>query len=193
MWASKAGSSTSSTTTAWPCGTRCTLERWDELTRIRFRMRADFNQQVPKQPGLLENAQRAHRFTLVFDREGYSPDFLLRMKKQRIACLTYHKFPGDDWSDEEFRACPVQLHTGEIVSMDLAERGWLVGLRPSGRVSDCVAQRGLAGLQNINSHWRSLAFVNPLWTNNRAYTFDRSQQTGHCWHLHLALRLLPRL
>ncbi len=81
------------------------------------------DQQVPKQPGLLENAQRAHRFTLVFDREGYSPDFLLRMKKQRIACLTYHKFPGDDWSDEEFRACPVQLHTGEIVSMDLAERG----------------------------------------------------------------------
>ena len=81
------------------------------------------DQQVPKQPGLLENAQRAHRFTLVFDREGYSPDFVLRMKKQRIACLTYHKFPGDDWSDEEFRACPVQLHTGEIVSMDLAERG----------------------------------------------------------------------
>ena len=81
------------------------------------------DQQVPKQPGLLEKAQRAHRFTLVFDREGYSPDFLLRMKKQRIACLTYHKFPGDDWSDEEFRACPVQLHTGEIVSMELAERG----------------------------------------------------------------------
>jgi hypothetical protein len=37
-----------------------------------------------------------HRFTLVFDREGYSPAFLGRMKKQRIACLTYHKFPDED-------------------------------------------------------------------------------------------------
>jgi hypothetical protein len=32
-----------------------------------------------------------HRVTLVFDREGYSPDFLQRMKVQHIACLTYHK------------------------------------------------------------------------------------------------------
>jgi hypothetical protein len=36
-----------------------------------------------------------HRFTLVFDREGYSPAFLARMKAQRIACITYHKYPGD--------------------------------------------------------------------------------------------------
>jgi hypothetical protein len=33
-----------------------------------------------------------HRFTIVFDREGYSPDFFQRMKGKRIACLTYHKF-----------------------------------------------------------------------------------------------------
>jgi hypothetical protein len=42
------------------------------------------------------------RFTLAFDREGYSPDFLRRMKKQRIACLTYHKSSGEDWPPEEF-------------------------------------------------------------------------------------------
>ena len=44
----------------------------------------------------------SHRFVLVFDREGYSPDFLLRMKRLRIACQTYHKFPGADWAHEEF-------------------------------------------------------------------------------------------
>ncbi|MGH8628490.1 MAG: putative transposase, partial [Gammaproteobacteria bacterium] len=33
-----------------------------------------------------------HRFTRVFDREGYSPGFFLRMKQKHIACLTYHKY-----------------------------------------------------------------------------------------------------
>jgi hypothetical protein len=64
-----------------------------------------------------------HRFTLVFDREGYSPEFLLRMKAQRIACLTYHKFPGEDWSAEEFAFYRVRLASGEVVVMELAERG----------------------------------------------------------------------
>jgi len=64
-----------------------------------------------------------HRFTLVFDREGYSPDFLARMKVQRIARLTYHKFPGEDWPQEEFVPAQVQLPSGERVTMNLAERG----------------------------------------------------------------------
>ena len=64
-----------------------------------------------------------HRFTLVFDREGYSPDFLKRMKGQRIACLTYHKFPGEDWPGDEFTPAQVRLPSGEVVTMDLAERG----------------------------------------------------------------------
>jgi transposase-like protein len=36
-----------------------------------------------------------HRFTLVFDREAYSPEFFREMKAQRIAILSYHKFPGE--------------------------------------------------------------------------------------------------
>ena len=64
-----------------------------------------------------------HRFTLVFDREGYSPDFFKRMQAQRIACLTYHKFPGEDWPEEEFAPMQVQLPGGETLTMDLAERG----------------------------------------------------------------------
>ncbi|HEY6375100.1 MAG TPA: hypothetical protein VIX90_06195 [Edaphobacter sp.] len=82
-------------------------------------------ERVPTQPAEqpLQETARLHRLTLVFDREGYSPDFLQRMKKLRVACVTYHKFPGQDWADEEFRAWPVRLHTGELVTMDLAERG----------------------------------------------------------------------
>jgi hypothetical protein len=37
------------------------------------------------------------RLTLIFDREGYSPDFFAERKAQRISILTYHKFPGEKW------------------------------------------------------------------------------------------------
>jgi hypothetical protein len=57
---------------------------------------------APPQAEQLEAAPLRHRFTLVFDREGYSRDFLGRMKAQRIACLTYHKYLGEDWAQEEF-------------------------------------------------------------------------------------------
>ena len=33
-----------------------------------------------------------YKFTLVFDREGYSPEFMARMKAQQVAVLTYHKY-----------------------------------------------------------------------------------------------------
>jgi len=39
------------------------------------------------------------RFTLVFDRECYSPDFMARMREKGIACLTYNKYPGEDWPE----------------------------------------------------------------------------------------------
>ena len=94
-------------------------------------------EQIQREPPL-EDPLR-HRFTLVFDREGYSPDFLQRMKDQRIACLTYHKFPGEDGSPEEFSPASVRLPGGEVVTMDLAERGtclsnglWVRELRKRG-------------------------------------------------------------
>ncbi len=85
-------------------------------------------QDVPFQPALfeLEKERYSNRFTLVFDREGYSPDFMLRMWKRRIACLTYRKYPGEDWAESEFEEQRVTLVSGHTVTMKLAERGtWL--------------------------------------------------------------------
>ena len=67
-----------------------------------------------------------HRFTLIFDREGYSPDFFARCKTQRIACISYHKHPGPDWDPAEFfpHEHPHPL-TGEKSTLLLAERGTL--------------------------------------------------------------------
>ena len=78
---------------------------------------------APADPEPLKADLLRHRFTLVFDREGYSPAFLQRMKAQRIACLTYHKFPGEDWSQEEFAPAQVCLASAEVLTMQLAERG----------------------------------------------------------------------
>ncbi len=80
---------------------------------------------IPNQPSAAELESNAwlHRFTLVFDREGYSPDFFKKMKDKRIACFTYHKHPDDDWRDEEFTTHTVTLANNETVKMDLAERG----------------------------------------------------------------------
>jgi len=85
--------------------------------------------EVPCQPSLFELKENPllHRFTLVFDREGYSPDFFKRMKDKRIACLTYHKYPGDMWPEEEFEEQTVRLSSGNVVKMRLAERGTFLG------------------------------------------------------------------
>jgi len=73
-------------------------------------------EQLKKQP-------LQHRYMRVFDREGYRPDFFARMKAQRIACQTYHKFPGEDWPTEAFFSYPITLGSGHVVEMRLAERG----------------------------------------------------------------------
>lgn len=71
----------------------------------------------------LQQDPRAHWFTVVFDREGYSPEFFTQLFEKRIAILTYHKFPQADWPAEEFTVQRVQLAGGQAVSMKLAERG----------------------------------------------------------------------
>jgi len=81
--------------------------------------------EVPGQPSKEELAAdpwRA-RLTLVFDRAGYSPDFFQRQWQQRIAVLTYHKFPEGEWPLEEFTTRKVRLVSGEQVELSLAERG----------------------------------------------------------------------
>ncbi len=64
-----------------------------------------------------------HKFTLVFDREGYSPEFMARMKTKQVAILTYHKYPGENWEESEFNEQTLILPTGETTQVKLAERG----------------------------------------------------------------------
>jgi hypothetical protein len=81
--------------------------------------------EVPRQPSaeaLAANRSLA-RFTMIFDRAGYSPEFFARQWKQRIAVITYHKFPEEPWALHEFSRQKVRLVNGEEVELELAERG----------------------------------------------------------------------
>ena len=71
---------------------------------------------MPGQPSEAELAADPlrHRFILVFDLEGYSPDLFQRPKNQRIAILCYHKHPGPDWAADEFRPTVVTLQTARL-------------------------------------------------------------------------------
>ncbi len=78
----------------------------------------------------MEADARVPRFTVIFDREGYSPDLFLELAKERIAALTYHRYPEEAWAEEEFHEQAVKLANGETVRMKLAERGSRIGKRP---------------------------------------------------------------
>jgi prepilin-type processing-associated H-X9-DG protein len=79
---------------------------------------------VPNQPSEQELKENPllHRFIMVFDREGYSPDFFKQMWDLRIACVTYNKYVSSDWPESEFSEYYVTMPGGENVKMALAER-----------------------------------------------------------------------
>ena len=99
---------------------------------------------VPGQPDVkaLADDPLLHRFVLVFDREGYSPDLMQRMKGQRVACLGYHKYPGADWPEDEFQTRQVKLANGQTVDMRLAERGTCLSNRLWVREFRKLTERG---------------------------------------------------
>ncbi len=90
---------------------------------------------VPGQPSAEDLEADRYRacFVIVFDREGYSPEFFKEMwQTHRIACITYHKFPKNDWPTIEFVECETTLPNGERVSLKLAERGSWIGEKKKG-------------------------------------------------------------
>jgi hypothetical protein len=92
-------------------------------------------QDVPGQPSAaeLEADRYRERFVILFDREGYSPEFFKEMWQiHRIACITYHKYPKDDWPTTEFDEIETMLPGGERVALKLAERGTWIGDKKSG-------------------------------------------------------------
>ena len=100
------------------------------------------------------------RFTLVFDREGYSPAFFQEMwQKHRIACLTYRKRTVDEWPREEFSEMQVTLANGADETMLLAERRTALACRDDGRYAGQVPVREIRRLTDTG-HQTSIITTN---------------------------------
>ena len=86
--------------------------------------------EIPNQPSdsELEIKKKLSRFTIVFDREGYSPEFIYDLfRKERISCVTYKKYADEAWPEKEFQKITVQMPHGENIIMKLAERELKLG------------------------------------------------------------------
>jgi hypothetical protein len=95
------------------------------LSVLRQSIIPRLKRELPSQPSAAELEADPHlsRFTLVCDRAVYSPEFFAEARAERIAVLTYHKFPGPDWAVEEFAKREVKVASGEVLELELAERG----------------------------------------------------------------------
>lgn len=135
--------------------------------------------EVPGQPdeAALAADPLLHRFTLVFDREGYSPDLFARLEAQRIAILSYHKHPGPDWAEAEFSARAVTLQNGDTVTLRLAERGTQLGnqhwLREVRRLDERGHQTSILSTDYSSDLARAAAAMFARWHQENFFKYMR--------------------
>jgi len=134
---------------------------------------------IPAQPTEeeLQADRHLHRFTIVFDREGYSPEFFKRMLSRRIACLTYHKHPGKDWPEKEFKEETVKLACGNQTTMLLAERGIFLSdklwLREIRKLSEGDHQTSVLTTDFKTGHTHIAAAMFARWSQENFFKYMR--------------------
>jgi hypothetical protein len=132
---------------------------------------------TPEMQARLDVNPRQHRSTLVFDREGYSPEFFAEMQTKRIAVLTYHKYPGEDWPVEEFREMRVPLVSGEQVPMRLAERGTQLShglwVRQVRKLSESGKQTAILSTDFMADPTRLAASMFARWSQENFFRYMR--------------------
>ncbi|MBL7112763.1 MAG: hypothetical protein ISS19_12580 [Bacteroidales bacterium] len=80
------------------------------------------NEMVPIKSNLENGDPMSPRYTLVFDREAYSPEFFQSIWNQyHVAVITYRKNVKDFWEEADFVELPVETELG-TVTMELCER-----------------------------------------------------------------------
>jgi prepilin-type processing-associated H-X9-DG protein len=131
---------------------------------------------VPRQLTLEQSPWR-HRFTMVFDREGYSPALLERLRDRHIACLSYRKFTDDDWPEAEFRTYKVTLANGNVVDMLLAERGVRFGqtfwLREVRKLTAGKHQTAILSTDYTNELHRIAPWMFARWSQENFFGYMR--------------------
>ena len=142
-------------------------------------------------PWLLDHApvSEAHRkcmaedpllplFTLIFDREGYSPALFSELwEKHRIAVVTYHKFAGEDWPVTEFSERALRLPGGEAVTLLLAERMTKLSnqleVRQVRKLTESGKQVPIVSTNQALSSERLAVVMFARWTQENFYRYMR--------------------
>lgn len=70
---------------------------------------------------MLELDKSLDIFTIVFDREGYSPKYFGQLWQKRIAVITYCKNVKDQWKEDDFKEYQVKVD-GVQTKMILCEK-----------------------------------------------------------------------
>jgi hypothetical protein len=94
-------------------------------------------------------------FTLVFDREAYSPAFFKELwDEHRIAVITYRKNVKDNWEESVFKKQDVETVMGRV-QMQLAQKEILIDhspLREARKLSDNKHQTSILTTNRIKTH-----------------------------------------
>ncbi len=125
---------------------------------------------IPNQPTEEELKLNPYlcRFTIIVDREGYSPELMGRLwKDKRIAVQTYHKYPKDNWNEEEFINTSVNMPSGNIISLKLAERGSCIG-KMTKTDNSSIWVREIRNLKNNNTQG---SIISTSFNANLIYSF----------------------
>ncbi len=136
---------------------------------------------APNQPSdqALKDNNLLHRFTVVFDREGYSPQLLQDLKQQRVACLTYRRGPSADWEHREFLPCQVTLASGQQVEMQLAERGVYLGgkvwVREIRKLTESGHQTAIVSTDYVSERGRVAAAMFARWCQENFFKYMRQE------------------
>ncbi len=98
------------------------------IKTIKDELLPRFNKDIPNQPTdeQLAADPLLNRYMLVFDREGYSPDFFYDLWQERISVTTYRKNVKENWDEAEFTEYSGKLPYGTEQTVMLAERGVLL-------------------------------------------------------------------
>jgi hypothetical protein len=128
-------------------------------------------------------------FTVVFDREGYSPIFFKELwQKYRIAVLTYRKNVNDQWAESEFIEYTIEDESspGERTKMKLAEKEVVlnnVSLREIRKLSGDGHQTSIITTNKKLSKEKLAVNMFLRWTQEnyfkymrKEYDFDRMMQ-----------------
>jgi hypothetical protein len=105
---------------------------------------------LPNQPteNELLNNEKLYRYQIISDREGYSPYFMYRMWKLRIAVTTYNKNIGEAWPLDEFKRVITKLKSGEEVEVLIAEREELKEILDHGKFIGKLLMREVRRIKN---------------------------------------------